>query len=91
VVAPKDKESDGGKNRKDFKDSREGKGLLTEGAFQASGGLPPRATDATAAPAGQQRHFIGEELRPDLEGSALKGEPDLTGPAASSIVAQGQD
>ena len=78
----REKESDVGKPQKALKDSREGKGLLTEGAFQTSRGIAPRALDAAAMRAGGWRHFIGQGLRPDLEDSALAAEPDLTSPAA---------
>jgi len=78
VTAPKDKEKEKEFKEKDRKEKDiDGKGF-TELPFPSSEVVPPTERLAHLEGAvGQLMHFIPRDLRPGLEASALKGEPDL--------------
>jgi len=95
VNVPKGKEKEGGKEVKE-KERKEkeidGKDF-TEFPFPSSEVVPPtERLSRLEGAVGQLIHFIPQDLRPSLEASALKGEPDLgnTDPATLSRQLQKQ-
>jgi hypothetical protein len=101
VAAPKGKEKEKEfkeKDRKEFKEKdRKEKDLdgkdFTEFPFPSSEVVPPTERLARLEGAVEQLiHFIPQDLRPGLEASALKGEPELsnTDPATLSQQLQKQ-
>jgi hypothetical protein len=102
VAAPKGKEKEKEFKEKEFKEKESRKEFkekdfdgkdFTELPFPSSEVVSPTARLARLEGAvGQLTHFIPQDLRPGLEVSALKGEPDLgnTDPAALSRQLQKQ-
>ncbi len=80
------------------KEIKEPKEIFEDKLHDSSGGASPSAGASTLeerlsqieAALGQQQHFIGPSLRPDLATGALKQEPDLAGAQGKSQELQQQ-